>query len=713
MAKYTMEQLKSALMSAHNAGDSQSAAKIAAVIRRNKDDVGLQINPEGQVPEIGRKPEATLGENVVGAGEAALTAVTGATGGVIGGVGGTLKGIAQEILSGKFGTQQASDAVDQAALAQQQGAAALTYAPRTEAGKQMVGALGSVAQQLPALIPAMGAAGAAASGVKPAMQMAAVPARVAAAATAAGAKTAANKIKESIPGRSKAQATAQQAPQPVRAEYDDVALNDLPDPESTAGLSTAAPSISAPAAISPQAKRLRDEYRPLGEDIEPQSRPTRGTAPSAGSAGVNMGTLRQQRANELPGNLPPLLKSMRTRDPKDVQFERETMRDAELGEPLRDRVVELNAGLLRAAESLFDAPKRGSDAGERIAKSSDNLRGIGVAIDKVLQNKAAIHKKREQVEYEKADKAGELRMPAQIPSAITFLNESRAYERVAPSLGVARAEALRLGVARELEDGTLVPVAAPLKTIEIFRKGINSAVDDMSKPDLRYASELKRKTDADTENAGGDIYKKAREISRAYYEDFHDTMLVRQLLGKKRGTTDRAVAYEAFLDKAILNPATSLDSAKKLRHLLVTSGSEGMKAWFEIKGGVLQHIITQATKGINTNSAGDKKVNPAQLERVITELDRNGKLEFVFGAKKADMLRALRDVAKDVHTIPENIVNSSGTGATVKAMLMDVPLMMMGAPGPVMLATNTLVKKAKKLRDEARVKEALAPPPNP
>jgi hypothetical protein len=76
--------------------------------------------------------EPGIGQQLIGAGETALTLGTAATGGTLGTLAGTLQGLSQQILSGQFGTPEAMRAVEQAAA---KGAQALTYQPRTQAGQ--------------------------------------------------------------------------------------------------------------------------------------------------------------------------------------------------------------------------------------------------------------------------------------------------------------------------------------------------------------------------------------------------------------------------------------------------------------------------------------------------------------------------------------------------------------------------------------------------
>lgn len=119
----------------------------------------------GQEKQPKQVREPTLGQKLLGAGEAALTTITGATGGALGMFGGTLGGIAGSLATGKIGTREGAQMVEESAI---QGAGKLTYQPRTESGKEYAGAIGEAAQNLAPLAvvgPEMAALGAS---VKPA-----------------------------------------------------------------------------------------------------------------------------------------------------------------------------------------------------------------------------------------------------------------------------------------------------------------------------------------------------------------------------------------------------------------------------------------------------------------------------------------------------------------------------------------------------------------
>lgn len=110
--------------------------------------------PFGDLDEFVGEPveraPAPIGEKVVGAGEAALSALTGATGGVVGSVIGAAEGAIDAAFGGIFGTQEGADEIEKQSLA---AAHRLTYSPRGQEGQEYLGKFAQLMGPLQALGP--------------------------------------------------------------------------------------------------------------------------------------------------------------------------------------------------------------------------------------------------------------------------------------------------------------------------------------------------------------------------------------------------------------------------------------------------------------------------------------------------------------------------------------------------------------------------------
>lgn len=623
----TLAQLEVALKNADAAGDMDAARKLAAAVTYARQDKANLI-PDTQVPEtIPQAPEPTVGERVVGAGETALTLATGATGGALGMLGGTLKGLAEQILSGRFGTPEAANLVEQEAM---KGAQALTYAPRTAAGQEMAAATGeALAQTLPAM-PLTAEMGALAAGTRAAM-----PA---------------------------VQAGAQRAAQPA---------------------------ITAAQKVAQQAREI-----------------------IPGAAGVDMATLRRQRAEEvgLTGEK-ALTEGQATRAFEQQRFERETAKLPEVGAPIRERMQNQQKHLQQKIDEWID--QTGAEA--------PDLRSIGLTVDKALRSRAARDKVEIRVAYadaRKAPEAGNAVNPASVVtigegdnavtgSVIDYLNAKPSGLNSTKLVDDAKSYAVKLGIAEKNKDGTLSPLPTTVKTMEDWRREINGAVQMTDDTGIRDATILKKIIDAQVEPVAGPLYARARSLRAKYAGNYENIGVVKQLLGLKKGSEDRAIALEDVLRRSVIDPSTPLDSVRQVRRLLQTGGENGAQAWKELQGGTLRHIKDEALKSATLDVTGNRVLSPAQLDRVITQLDKTGKLDFVFGKKGAEQLRTINDVAKDVLTAPPGAVNTSNT-ATVLAGLMDVAISgTSGVPAPITTSFRVMTNSIKDARLKAKVRKTL------
>lgn len=141
--------------------------------------------------------EPGLVDNAIGAAETGAALATGVTGGAVGMIGGTLKGLAEQILSGQFGTNEAANLVEQEAM---KGAEALTYQPRTEQGQEMTQAVGETLAPLAAVAPLAGELSAISQGARAAAPAVRAAADVAVAPVRTAVVDSAQKLRNILPG---------------------------------------------------------------------------------------------------------------------------------------------------------------------------------------------------------------------------------------------------------------------------------------------------------------------------------------------------------------------------------------------------------------------------------------------------------------------------------------------------------------------------------
>jgi hypothetical protein len=283
--------------------------------------------------------EPGIGQQLIGAGETALTLGTAATGGTLGTLAGTLQGLSQQILSGQFGTPEAMRAVEQAAA---KGAQALTYQPRTQAGQEQVQAVGQVlANVLPPVLPAIAAPGAVMQAARTAAPTVGAARRIGAAA-----------------GQRAATATGQAIARPVQAAT--TAVRETLGMETPAAAPAAGARVSVGAAATPQALQRVTTAEQLG---------------FVGPAGLTAG--------------------QRTRNFADLQFEKETAKLGDVGAPLRERVSNQTANLIQQFDAMVDRTEpmlvEPRDIGQAVSQAIVNKaevarRKVGAAYTKARED---------------------------------------------------------------------------------------------------------------------------------------------------------------------------------------------------------------------------------------------------------------------------------------------------------------------------------------
>jgi hypothetical protein len=525
------------------------------------------------------------------------------------------------------------------------GAQALTYMPRTETGQEYAQNVGDVMAQTIPVMPLTAEMGMLGAGIKAARPAVAATSRMAAAPVIAGAGRAAEAVQS---GAAKAVQATKNAP-----------------------------------GRAMEMVGLR----------EPTAQPTPGTMASGGAAGTDVATMRQVAASELPVPV-ELTKGQATRDFGQLRFEQEAAKNPELGVPIRERMAEQQKAVRQSFDAWVD---------ETGAQAPDS-RATGIVVDKALRAKAARDKVEIRTAYKEAEKAGETAQPVSTQSIVDALNESVSAESTAPVLGAAKKELIRLGGAVEDANGQLVAKDMTLANTEQLRKFVNKTTGSDA-TNIKFAGDLKRAIDASTEGAGGELYQKARGLRAKYADQYENHAVISDLLNNKRGTSDRRVALEDVADRIIFRG--SLDDMRMARKVLQTGGDEGKQAWKEIQGSAVRYIRDEATKNVQRDSYGNEIISPAALDKAIKRLDNEGKLDYLFGKKGAEQMRAVNDLAKVMFTTPPGSVNTSNTASVLLAALDMAVSGSAGMPLPVMSGLRMLLKNVKDRKLRLKIQEAL------
>lgn len=606
-----------------------------------------------QIQDAPVPQEPGIGEQIVGAGETLLTLGTGVVGGTPGMIGGTALGLAQQILSGNFGTPEAVRAVEEAAI---RGAQALTYQPRTQAGQQQVQAVGEfLGEVLPPVIPIVAAPSALTQAVRSAAPITRATAQRGVAAT-----------------QQATRATGQAIVRPLQTAT--TAVRETFGMETPAAQAAATARASGGAAATPEALR------------------------------------RVTTAESLPVPI-PLTRGGATREAEQLAFEKEQMKGP-LGQPLRQRVEDQNLATLQN----FDALAEMTDA-QLVDLSATGGAVVKALTDGLASAKArtrtAYQEARKSPEANAAiDPATKVTFeidntPVQI-SVIDYLNSRPTGVRSADVADSIRAQMRLLDLASVDAEGKLVARPATVGRMEDFRREISGIAKFDDPTGIRDETILKKLIDLVTEPVAGDLYKKARTLRTQQATKYENRAIVANLIKNRKGMDDPKVAADQVFRKSILN--ASPEEITFLKRVLMTSGEDGKQAFKELQGATVRYIRDEATKGMGMDSQDRPLVSPAKLHQTVRALDANGRLDLMLGKKNAAIVRDLNDTVRYVSTVPPGtLINSSGTAGTLMAAIAEAGATgaLTGLPLPVASGLRQIGKMRQEGRTKAKINDAL------
>lgn len=372
------------------------------------------------------------------------------------------------------------------------------------------------------------------------------------------------------------------------------------------------------------------------------------TMSGVGAAEVPEAVARTQMAQQLRVPI-ELRKGQATRDLGQQQFEAETMKTypEDLGKPLIQSQETQNAKIGQNLDAYVDA------TGAKVANEF-YLRPTGEAVDNALRETATKSKNAYKSAYKIARESEEGQQLVDVSPIINKLGTMEAEAVNAPVINSAKMKLEQLS-----KDGKIT-----LNDIEEVRKMVNRLSGD-NPSNMAFGGDIKGMIDAVTENAGGDLFKEARRLRTKFANEFENVGLIDDLLKTKPNSKDRIVALEDVFNHSVMQ--SDLDSLMALGRTLKKT-EKGQQAWRELQGQGIENLRSAITKNIETDSLGQRTFNPKQFDVMVKNLDKSGKLDYLYGKSGAQEIRNLRDVAIAVNS-PVKGINTSNTASAMDKVL--------------------------------------------
>lgn len=395
----------------------------------------------------------------------------------------------------------------------------------------------------------------------------------------------------------------------------------------------------------------------------------------------------------------PMTAGQANRDLSQITRE-ESIRKSDAGQPLRDTMSAQDEALHRNLDIL----KQDAGKGSKVATRAD----VGKSVQGVARRKLDVLEQQKNTLYDKAKAAGETAEPVDLTALKDWLKQP-VNERNAGFLKSAIAD---------YEKGGRVSIN---DLEEIRKEAVANAMGPRSTT-THYAGEAVGIIDGILDKAGSGLYKQARAANRAIKEEFDRQGAIRQLSGEKGRTTDRTVALEDTIDHVLVRGSN--EDLQKVKETL-TSGptkAQGERAWRDLQAGVIDYLKEKAGgKRRILNEEAQGQFNSTFLD-ALYDLDRDGKLNTLFGESIANRIRTLAKTVHDVRTTPAGRISGSDSVPRIlntleSAMkITDVPVL-----GPMIRGAGKLYKMGAAGRDaekalktplaEAAARKGPRPPP--
>jgi hypothetical protein len=435
---------------------------------------------------------------------------------------------------------------------------------------------------------------------------------------------------------------------------------------------------NARTSVSNMANALRTKMTP--ENIPTMS--------GVGAAEVPEAVNRVQMAQQL--RVPvELSKGQALRDLGQQKFEIETPKEfPELGKPLIEAQAKRNDAILQNFDSFVDAT----------GKETYGLRETGRVVDKALVGAANKAKAEINAAYTAARDAGETQQPVPYAPLKAYIDEQTptVKRKLAPIISAVDEEIAKNDPKKAGQ--------ISINSLEDIYQFINKNYEPGTVGET-HAKAMKNIINQMTEGQGGELYQEARKLRTKFGREFENVGYVDKLLRQKPGTTDRAVAFEDVFDHSVLNG--SLDDVRAIGMTLKKAGPEGQQAWKELQGQTVQYMKDQVSKSVDVDSFGNPVVSPVKFKSVVTQLDQDGKLDYVFGKKGAQEIRDLLATTINVNAPLKGAANYSNSASAIITALDKINESPLGKIPVLGSASKFVAEKGKENALKKQIQESI------
>ena len=387
-----------------------------------------------------------------------------------------------------------------------------------------------------------------------------------------------------------------------------------------------------------------------------------------------------------------------TRDAAQLAFEKEQLKNPNFGGPFRERTEENNLSALQNIEGLIE--EIGSKSTSKAVTGQGGIDSLVAGLAKAIERVAKA--------YGKAETSPEALIEVDPSPLIDYLNTRLPGLDSSTLPDAIKRFSVTFGVAEKGKDGKYIPRQTTVKTLGDLYKETNAAIDKNDSRQVEQGKEIKKLINNITDPAAGPLYRRARNARTIQAINYEDRKKIADILKNQGKRGEPTVEASEVFQKNILD--SSPEEIEIFRKKLIKSSPTGSQSWKEFQGETMKYIRDEATKSNQTDSKGNPIVFPQKLYKVIDDLDKEGKLNIIFGTKNAQKIRDINEVVGYVNTVPPGtLINNSGTVGTLLAAIAESGLYAstVGLPIPVLTGLKFLVKNIKDARIKKKIETAL------